>query len=90
MFTVVSARLLLESKIFLINHYVCYSLHSTPRRTWNLSRSNSQNSGDDGVHENHLSNKKTKRIGEHARKIKKALLKQHNNLESTDNSGKIS
>ena len=66
----------------------------TPRRTWNLSRSSSQNSvnNDDAgvINENHLSNKKTKRIGEHARKIKKALLKQHNNLESTDNCGKIS
>ncbi|XP_028404445.1 afadin- and alpha-actinin-binding protein B-like [Dendronephthya gigantea] len=57
----------------------------TPRRTWNQgSRSSSQNSEnheDEVIKENHLSNKKTKRIGEHAQKIKKALLKQHNNLK---------
>ena len=73
---------------------VFYTLSRTPRRTWNRAlRSSSQNSGkfdDVVINENHLSNKKTKRIGEHTRNIKKALLKQHNSLESTDNSSKIS
>lgn len=74
---------------------LCYSLSRTPRRTWNrgFSRSSSQNSGnadDIMTNENHSSNKKTKRIGEHARYIKKALLKQHNSLDSTDSLSKIS
>ncbi|XP_046851272.1 afadin- and alpha-actinin-binding protein B-like [Xenia sp. Carnegie-2017] len=58
----------------------------TPRGIWNHdSLSSSQNScSSDPKSENHLSTKNLKRIGEHARKIKKALLEQQNNVQSPD------